>query len=116
MGILITKEIEADKRREKSMEENKDFWAQVNKTIEDAADLIDEEIPLMKNIDSPMFGQWEDDEDAGEAMKDHKEKQEKAKDHDLSKGASKYEKAVHAWFVERKDVLKQEYNPETKDF
>ena len=49
MEIDLRREIEDDKRREKSIEENKDFWHQVNKTIEDAAELIDEEYPLIKN-------------------------------------------------------------------
>jgi hypothetical protein len=88
---IFLREIEAQKRREKSMEENKDFWDQVNKTIGEAAELIDEEIPLIKNDNSLLFGQWEDDEDAEEAMKEHKEKQEKAKDQDMSKVALKYE-------------------------
>jgi len=113
---IFTREFEAIKRREKSMEENKDFWDQVNKTIEEAAELIDEEVPLLKNDKSPLFGQWEDDEDAEEAMKEHEEKRAKAKDQDMSKVALKYEKAVHKWFEERKDILKQDYNPDTEDF
>ena len=112
----IRREIEAEKRREKSMEENKDFWSQVNKTIEEAAELIDEVIPLIKIDSSSLFGEWEDDEDAEEAMKEHKEKQAKAKNQEMSKVALKYEKTVHKWFEERKDILKQEYNPETEDF
>ena len=113
---IFTREVEAIKRYEKSMEENKDFWDQVNKTIEEAAELIDEEIPLLKNDKSPLFEQWEDDEDAEEAMKEHEEKRAKAKDQDMSKLALKYEKAVHKWFEERKDILKQEYNSDTEDF
>ncbi len=89
---LIRQEIEKNAQREKSMDENKDFWDQVNKTIKDAADLIDEEIPLVKNENPLKIGDRE--EDASEAIKDHKEKRDKAKNHDTSKGASKYEKAV----------------------
>ncbi len=112
----MRREIEEEKRREKSIEENKDFWDQVNKTIEDAAELIDEEYPLIKNDNSFLFGEWEDDEDVEEAMKDHKEKRKKAKAQPMSKVALKYEKAVHKWFEERKNILKQKYNPETEDF
>ncbi|MCD4682802.1 MAG: hypothetical protein K8R86_05935, partial [Bacteroidales bacterium] len=112
---IFMKEYEAQKRREKSIEENKDFWDQVNKTIEEAADIIDEEIPLMKNDESSLFGQWDDDEDAEEAMKDHKEKREKAKEQNTSQVASKYERAVHQWLEDRKETLKQDYDPETKD-
>jgi len=113
---IFTREFEAIKRREKSMEENKDFWDQVDKTIEEAAELIDEEVPLLKNDESPLFGQWEDDEDAEEAMKEHEEKRAKAENQDMSKVALQYEKAVHKWFEERKDALKQDYNSDTKDF
>ena len=112
----IRREIEAKKRREKSMEENKSFWDQVNKTIEEAAELIDEEIPLIKNDDSALFEHLEDDEDAEEAMKEHEQKRAKAKDQDMSKIALKYEKTVHKWFEQRKETLKQEFNPESKDF
>lgn len=111
---IFRKEIEAEKKREKSMEENKDFWEQVNKTISEAADLIDDEIPLKKNDISSFFEQLEEDEDAEEAMKEHREKNAKAKRQMMSKVALKYQKTVHKWFEDRKDVLKQEYNPETK--
>ena len=113
---IFMKEYEAQKRREKSIEENKDFWDQVNKTIEEAADIIDEEIPLVKNDDFSMFEDWDDDEDAEEAMKDHKEKRDKAKEQNISQVASKYERAVHQWLEDRKETLKQDYDPETKDF
>ena len=111
---LIRKEIEENTRREKSMKENKDFWDQVNNTIKDAADLIDEEIPLIKK-DFQLFD-WQEEEDTNEAMKDHREIRQKAESQDLSKWASKYEKAARLWFDERKDVLKQEYNSDTKNF
>ena len=110
----IKLEMEKEKRREKSMEENKDFWDQVNKTIEEAAELIDEEIPLVKNDDS-FFDDW-DEEDVEEAMKEHRDKHNKAKEQPLSKVAQKYEKTARLWFEERKETLKQDYNPETKDF
>ena len=110
----IKLEIEKEKRREKSMEENKDFWDQVNKTIEEAAELIDEEIPLVKN-DGSYFDDW-DDEDVEEAMKEHKEKHEKAENQKISKVALKYENAAHKWLEDKKDILKQDYDPDTKDF
>jgi len=113
---VFMKEIEKEKKREKSMEENKDFWDQVNKIIEEAAELFDEEVPLIKNDNSFLFDQWEDDEDAEEAMKEHEEKRAKAKDQQMSKVALKYEKTAHKWFEERKEILKQDYNPDTKDF
>ena len=113
---VFMKEIEKEKKREKSMEENKDFWNQVNRIIEEAADLFDEEVPLIKDDNSFLFDQWEDDEDAEEAMKEHEEKRAKAEDQQMSKVALKYEKTAHKWFEERKEILKQDYNPDTKDF
>ncbi len=113
---VFMKEIEKEKKREKSMEENKDFWDQVNKIIEEAAELFDEEVPLIKNDNSYLFDQWEDDEDAEEAMKEHEEKRAKAKDQQMSKVALKYEKTAHKWFEERKEIVKQDYNPDTKNF
>lgn len=110
----IKMELEKEKRREKSMEENKDFWEQVNKTIEEAAELIDEEIPLVKN-DFDDFDVWDDD-DARETMRENKEIHKKARNQPLSKVARKYEKTVHQWFEDRKEKLKQDYDPETKDF
>ncbi len=112
---LFREEIEAEKKREKSIAENKDFWDQVNKTISEAADVIDEEIPLKKNDLSSLFEHWDEDEDedAEEAMKEHRAKHKKAKKQEVSKVALKYQKTVHKWFEERKDILKQEYNPET---
>ncbi len=113
----IKMEIEKEKKREKSMEENKDFWDQVNKTIEEAAELIDEEIPLVKDGFS-SFDDWDDwdDEDAHEAMREYKEKHKKAKEQPLSKVARKYEKTVRDWFEERKETLKQHYDADTRDF
>jgi hypothetical protein len=102
---LINREIEADERRMKSNEESKNFWDQVNTAIEEAVELIDEVIPLVKGNEFPLFGQNEDDEEAEEAIKDYAEKREKAKNHNLTKVASKYEKAVHSWFEGRKDTL-----------
>lgn len=116
MEKSFRREIETKKRFEKSMEENKDFWDQVNNSISAAAELIDEEVPLIKNDNSSLFEHWEQVEDAEEAMKEHKEKQARAKNHELSKVAKKYEKTVHEWFTERKDTLKQEYNSNTKVF
>jgi hypothetical protein len=110
----IKMEIEKEKKREKSMEENKDFWDQVNKTIEEAADLIDEEIPLVKD-DFSSFDDW-DDEDTQEALKEFKEKHKKARNQPLSKVSRKYERTVHQWFEDRKETLKEHYDPETKDF
>lgn len=47
---------------------------------------------------------------------DHEKKREKAKNQPMSKVALQYEKAVHKWFEERKDILKHAYNPETEAF
>ena len=110
---IFRREAEAERKREKSMEENKDFWDQVNKTVEEAAELIDEEIPLVKDDIFFLFGDDYDDEDAEEAMKDHLEKRDKAANHDLTKVASKYEKAVYRWFEDRKDD-KIIYDPDTQ--
>lgn len=116
MEKTMVEEIEAQKRREKSMEENKEFWAQVTKTIEDAADLIDEELPLMNKNDSFLFDDEDNDEDVDEAMKEHEANREKAKNNGLTKAAEKYQEASRLWFKERKEILVQEYNPDTLDF
>jgi len=108
----MEKEIESDKRREKSIEENKDFWDQVNKTVEEAAELIDEEMPLDKNDDFSFFGDTEFDEDAEDAMEDYEKIRQKAKNHDLSKVSWGYEKAVDKWFEDTKETLKIEYSEE----
>ncbi len=112
---IFMQEFEKHKRIEKSMAENKEFWAQVNKTIEEAADLIDEEIPLVKNEFS--FDQWDfdmDDEDMQEEMKKDEENREKAENSNLSKVALKYENTVGKWFDDRKDVLITDFIQETK--
>lgn len=108
------REIEAKKIREKSIAENKDFWDQVNTTINESADLIDEEIPLKKKDLSIFFDDFEEDKDAEEAMKEHREKHTKAKRQEMSKVALKYQNTVHKWFEDRKNILKQEYNPESE--
>jgi len=115
-GKQIRLEIEKNKKREKSIEENKIFWDQVNKSIEDAADLIDEEIPLMKNDKNLISKDWEDDEETTETMKENEEKRNKAKNHILSKWASKYEQDTRIWFEDIKDTLIQDYNSDTNDF
>ena len=101
---ILMREIEAEKKRKKSIEENKDFWDQVNKSVEEAAELIDEEIPLVKNEGFSLFEDMDDDDAAEEAMKDHEEKRQRAKNHNLSKVSLKYEKSVHKWFEDRKDT------------
>ena len=46
MGQSIEKEIEKGKRIERSMEENKEFWQQIDQTMNEAAELIDEELQI----------------------------------------------------------------------
>jgi len=107
---IFMQEIEKEKRRQKSMEENKEFWDQVNRTIEEAAELIDEVVPLVKN--EPFVEQWDFDEDK-EILKEEEAKRVKAENHELSKVALRYERAVSDWFKKRKDVLKQDFNVDT---
>ena len=113
---IMMEEMEAEKRREKSMEENKEFWAQVNKTMEDAAELIDDEIPLADKAGDFFYNREEDEEDIEEAMKEYETIREKAKNSAAVKVASEYEKISRLWFKERKEVLVQEYNPDKLDF
>jgi hypothetical protein len=108
---LMAREFEEDKRRKELQEKNQDFWKQVNTIVEAAAEIIDEEIPLEPDINL-LFPDDDWDEDAEEAMKDHKKLRDKAKNHILSKVASKYEKAVEKWFLDRKEILKTESHTE----
>lgn len=112
MGKEIEREVKDNKRRKKSIEENKGFWDQVNKTVEEAAELVDEVMPLEDDNIFSFFDDVSYDEDVEEAMKDRKKIREKAKDHNLSKISLKYEEAVHKWFEERKEMLKIEYSEE----
>ena len=112
MGKEIEREIDENKKRQKSMEENKEFWDQVNKTVEEAAELIDEEMPLEKNNLFSWSNDSDFDEEVEEAMKEHEKIREKAKNHKLSKVSLKYEKAVHKWFEDRKEILEIEYSDE----
>ncbi len=111
---IFMREIEKKERLERSMEENKEFWDQINKTIEEAAELIDEEVPLVKN--EPLSELWDsDDDDDDELSKEYEEKRERAENHELSKVALKYEKAVSEWFKDQKDILKLDFIPETRE-
>jgi len=56
---IFAREVEAQKRCEKSMEENKDFWDQVNKTIEEAAELIDSSIGAWSYLRGKLTSEWE---------------------------------------------------------
>lgn len=112
MGKELEREIDADKRREKSYEENKDFWDQVNKTVEEAAELIDEEMPLEAEDAFSFFGDVDIDEDDEEAIEDRKKIREKTKNHIISKVSLKYEEAVHEWFEDRKEILRIEHSEE----
>ncbi len=116
MQKQMDREIEEEERRQKLQEENKDFWEHVNTIVEEAAEIIDEEIPL--DLDGGMLfpddPDW--DEDAAEAMKDHEKLRDKAKNHVLSQMAGKYNKAVEKWFDERKDILKLEMHADEYGF
>ena len=100
--------------RERSMEENKAFWSQVDKIMEEAEDLFDKSVISYENDPSPMFEQWEDEEEIEDAMNEYEEFRKKASQHPVTKAASKYSFDAHNWFENRKDVVKQHYNPETK--
>ena len=92
------------------MEENKGFWDQINKIVEEAAELIDEEFPLVKEETFSFFDDPDFDEDAEEAMKDHEKIRKKAESQEVSKVALNYEKAVHKWFEDREAVLEINYS------
>lgn len=107
---VFREKFEAGQRIEKSMDENKDFWNTIHKIVEETADLIDEEIPLVKEdtysfLDDPAF-----DEDAEEAMKDYEKIRKKAAQQEVSKVALNYEKSVHQWFEARKSLRTIDYD------
>ncbi|MBC8320325.1 MAG: hypothetical protein H8E34_06365 [Bacteroidetes bacterium] len=112
---VIEREIEAKEKRKKSIEENKNFWNQVNRTIEDAAEIIDEEFPLTKGNYDFLFVDSEYDEDSEEARMEHKEKRRKATNHYITKVADRYENSTHKWFEDKKEILIQDYNSETEE-
>ncbi|RLD41921.1 MAG: hypothetical protein DRI89_08560 [Bacteroidetes bacterium] len=91
---VFRREIDASDHIKASMEENKDFWDEINKIVEETAVLIDEEIPLIKEETFSVFDDLEFDEDVKEAMEEHEKIREKAKKQDVSKMALKYEKAI----------------------
>jgi hypothetical protein len=108
--------VKREKERERSMEENKVFWDQVNKIMEEAEELFDElDLPEDKSP-FPLFEQWEEDEEIEEAMREHEEFRQKAAQQPVTKAASKYSDDAYQWFEARKEVVKQHFNPETKDF
>jgi len=112
----VAREFEEEERRQRSQEENKDFWEQVNTIVEQAADIIDEEIPLEQD-EGLFFSDVTDlDEDDEEAMKDHEKLRDKTKNHILSQMARKYDKAVKEWFSEREEILQLEMHPEKYSF
>ncbi len=107
---IIRREIDTADRIKASMEENKDFWDEINKIVEETAELIDEEIPLVKGETFSVFDDLEFDEDVKEAMEEHEKIREKAKKQEVSKMALKYEKAVDNWFKEREKLLNIQYH------
>jgi len=114
-GVFASKkifqhEIDAADRVKASMEENRDFWDEINKIVEETAELIDEEIPLVKSENFSFLDDPEFDEDAEEAMNDHKKIREKAKKQEVTKVALKYEKAADKWFKEREKLLNVQYS------
>ena len=100
----IREELESNQKTEKSIEENKDFWKQINDSVANIADLVDEEFPLVKGLETLFSDQFYDEEDTEDAMKEWEGKRNKAKNHNLTKVSSKYEKEVHTWFESRKDT------------
>ena len=109
---IFQREIDTRERIKASMEENKDFWNKINKIVGEAAELIDEEIPLVKEESFSVFNDPEFMEEADEAMKEHEKIRKKAKNHVLSKMAQQYEQTVAKWFDEREKLFNIRYNEE----
>ena len=109
---IFQREIDARDRIKASVEENKDFWNEINKIVEETAELIDEEIPLVKEESFSVFDDPEFMEEADNAMKEHEKIRERAKNHELSKMAQQYEQAVAKWFDAREKLFNVQYNEE----
>lgn len=100
----------ADKYIKASMKENMAFWEQINKIIEETAELIDEEIPL-KKFDN-YSDEVEFDKDDEDALLEHDRTRNKAKKQELSIVSSRYEKAASDWFKKREGILSITYHTE----
>ncbi|HDO06784.1 MAG TPA: hypothetical protein ENG85_03785 [Bacteroidetes bacterium] len=113
----IVEALEEDKQRKKSMEENKQFWNQIDKAVSEAAETYNDLLPNTKeeSLSEIKFLFDDEEEDAAEAMKDFKENVRKAENNPLSRAAFKYEKAVTKWFADRKNKLQIEYDRNTKN-
>ena len=115
MEKTLRKRFEEEKRRQKTIDENKKFWDQINNAVSEAAETYDDLIPEEQNaLPTFIFDTKEEEEDAAEAMKDHDERMKKAKNHPLHKAAYQYQEAVHNWFQEREKTLKITYREQTK--
>ncbi len=111
MGESIEKEIESHDRLERSMKENRSFWEQIDKTMEEAADLIDEEYQIKKEWQDSEFDF--DDEDTDEAMHEYEAIRKKAEGHELSVVSIKYSRVVHDWFKKARKPLNLSFDEET---
>ncbi|MCB0823038.1 MAG: hypothetical protein KDC09_10095 [Bacteroidales bacterium] len=114
MGQSIEKEIEKGKRIERSMEENKEFWQQIDQTMNEAAELIDEEFQIKEVWQENTFE--EDDDDDNEAMEEFEAIRKKAEEHEMSAVSQKYMMLTHKWLKEMKNDLVQDYDEETDQF
>lgn len=112
MGESIEKEIETSKRIERSMKENKAFWDQINQTIEEAAELIDDTYQLKESWHDDESET--DDEEAEESLQEYEEIRQKAENHEIALVAKRYMDLAHNWFTKDvKDTLIQEFDNET---
>ncbi|HHJ10940.1 MAG TPA: hypothetical protein ENK25_08620 [Bacteroidetes bacterium] len=111
---IMMRRMEREKERERSMEENKEFWDQVGKIMDEAEDLIDDSVLPEEKTPFPLFEQEEDKEELEDAMAEYEEKRRRAKQHPVSKVAEQYGENAYRWFEDRKQTVKQHYDPETK--
>jgi len=116
MEKTLRKRFEEEERRQKTIEENKKFWDQINNAVSEAAEVYNDLIPEEQNdaLPSFVFDIKEEKEDVAEAMKDQDERIKKAENHPLHKAAYQYQDAVHCWFQEREKALKITFHNQTK--
>ena len=110
----FTETYEAEQRHKKSREENRKFWEQIDKALEEASETYDDLIPEKEKKPLSEMDFLFDDDDIDSNDDEYEKYHENARQHTLSQTAERYEIAVTKWFDERKETIPLEYNPETK--
>lgn len=114
MESKIQNEVDAEKRREKDREENIQYWAAIDKTMENIADLIDEETPLKPDIDDIIDVTYFEEDDLKEFRKDEEKKINKVESHPIYKKLDEYSYLIDNYFNKIDDKLI--IQPSLKDY